>query len=99
MPGQGRAPEIGSEPIATDPGQDARVIPQAFVDAGDRAWKDLEPVVRRSLAGLLPGDVLEVATGDEQAIEALPTWCSVQGVALIHLEPGDGIVTFWIGKG
>jgi TusA-related sulfurtransferase len=85
--------EASSRPI---PSIDA--VPQAFVDAGDTPWPALEPIVRRTLASLLAGHVLELATGDPETMETLPGWCAGEGHTLINHEPGDGVIYFWIGK-
>ena len=72
--------------------------PQAFIDAGDLPWAQLEPTVRRVLAMLGPREVAELRTGDPTVIGAVEGWCEQCGHALIHLQPGDGVVTFWISK-
>jgi TusA-related sulfurtransferase len=73
-------------------------LPQSFVDAGDVPWTELEPLLRKALGELLPGEVLEVQSGDPETIVALPGWCAGEGATLIHTQPGDGRISFWIGK-
>jgi TusA-related sulfurtransferase len=72
--------------------------PQAFVDAGDVLWADLEPVLRRELAALQPDEVLELKSGDAATVVTLPGWCAGEGYVLIHIEPDDRIVSFWIRR-
>ena len=72
--------------------------PRVLIDAGDLAWPQLVVAVRRALAGLAPGEALEVASSDPQTLEILPGWCEDEGHTLIHRQPGDGFISFWIGK-
>lgn len=72
--------------------------PQAFIDAGDVSWPELEPLLRLRLAGLLPGDVLEVQAGSMPILDVLLVWCDQPGRTLLHREPSDGVIRFWIGK-
>jgi hypothetical protein len=73
-------------------------VPQAFVDAGDVPWPELEPLLTRQLAALFPGDVLELQSGDPDTLTAVPGWCAGNGFTLIHTQPGDGFVSFWLAK-
>jgi TusA-related sulfurtransferase len=75
-----------------------RGFPQAFVDAGDVPWPELQPLLVRQMAALPAGDVLELQSGDPETLSALPTWCSEEGYTLIHTAPGDGYVSHWLGK-
>jgi TusA-related sulfurtransferase len=77
---------------------DARSLPTAFIDAGDVPWPDLQPLIARGMAELLRGGVLELQSGDPETIMALPGWCAGEGHTLIHAQPGNGFVSFWIGK-
>lgn len=90
--------------VRSDPGVSAPTPlrpsrnPQAFIDAGDVPWPDLEPVLRRELATLQLDEVLELKSGDPATLMTLPGWCGGEGLTLIHAEPGAGCVSFWIGR-
>jgi TusA-related sulfurtransferase len=73
-------------------------LPQSFIDAGDVPWSELEPLLVRLVAEILPGEVLEVQSGDPTTLRALPCWCAGEGHTLIHAQPGNGHISFWIGK-
>jgi TusA-related sulfurtransferase len=73
-------------------------LPHTFVDAGDVPWLDLRPLLHQALSDLLPCEVLEVQSGDPETLTILPGWCAGEGHTLIHTQPGDGHVSFWIGK-
>lgn len=81
-----------------DPLLTARPVPRAFVDAGDLPWVQLEPILRRYAVTLAPGEVAELRTGDPLTIEVIDGWCEEHGHVLIHREPGDGVITFWVGR-
>ena len=85
-------PTVGPPLVGRQP------VPQAFVDAGDRPWPQLEPVIRRALASLVSGDVLELVSGDPSTIMVVADWCTVEGYVLLNCVPGDESVTYWIEK-
>lgn len=72
--------------------------PQVFIDGGDVPWFDLEPRLHHELAGLQSGEMLELQSGDPATIMTLPGWCAGEGYPLLHAQPGDGHVSFWIGR-
>lgn len=84
---------------ASPPGnRDWERAPHSFVDAGDVHWRELEGILRRVLGELATGQVLELVSGDAATLAAVPGWCGAEGHTLIHQEPGDGVISFWLGK-
>ena len=73
-------------------------VPQAFLDAGDLPWPKLAPVLRRALEDLDPGDLLELATGDTETMQALAVWCDGARYTVVHREPRDGAASFWVRR-
>ena len=51
----------------------------AFIDAAGEACGTLTPVIRKSLAPLHAGEVLEVLAHDPAAREGVPAWCRLTG--------------------
>ncbi len=57
-----------------------------FFDAGEMSCGDLALQLRKELAGLKPGAVLEVVALDLAAPEDLPAWCNLTGHSLLQME-------------
>lgn len=98
MNGDAAIPAQAADVPATAVRPTAPIPAVSFIDAGDMSWLELAPRLARSLAELLPGEVLELQTGDRDTILTLPGWCAGEGHTLIHTQPRDGVVSFWIGK-
>lgn len=52
------------------------------------------PVIRvqSAVAGLAPGDVLDVRATDPGALHDIPSWCRVHGHEVLETTTGDGEV-------
>jgi len=52
------------------------------------------PVIRvqSAVAGLAPGDVLDVRATDPGALHDIPAWCRVHGHEVLDTATGDGEV-------
>jgi len=71
----------------------------AFIDAAGEACGTLTPVIRKSLAPLHAGEVLEVLAHDPAAREGVPAWCRLTGHELVDSRDDDAQRTrFWIRK-
>ena len=59
------------------------------------------PVIRVQdrVAGLAPGDVLEVVATDPGAANDVPAWCKVNGHRVLDLREADGEVVIRIEVG
>jgi TusA-related sulfurtransferase len=96
--GEAAIPQSDASARDAAPWRGALALPATFVDAGDVSWSDLEPLLAQGMIELRPGEVMEVQSGDPATLMALPGWCAGEGHTLIHAHPGDGHVSFWIGK-
>ena len=54
--------------------------------------------VTPTLGELQSGHILELSSGDPETLMSLPDWCAGEGHALLHQAPGDGTISYWIGK-
>jgi tRNA 2-thiouridine synthesizing protein A len=59
------------------------------------------PVIRTQdrVAGLAPGDVLEVVCTDPGARSDIPTWCRINGHRMLDIVEADGeiVLTLQVG--
>ncbi len=56
-------------------------------DAGDMGCGDLVLELRARIAGLQPGQVLQLVARDPGAPADLPAWCRMTGHTLLRQEP------------
>lgn len=70
----------------------------SFLDAAGEACGTVTPVIRKALAALHGGQVLEVLTRDPATRLGVPAWCRLTGHELVaSQEDGQGS-RFWIRK-
>lgn len=53
----------------------------------------------RDMAGLRPGQILEVIGDDPGLLEDLPQWCAKAGHRLLTIEEDEGVIVCRIAKG
>jgi len=69
-----------------------------LVAYGD-ACATLTPLIKKRLAPMASGDVLEVRTDDRSAREAMPAWSRLTGNPILAVEEEDEQrTTFFVGK-
>ncbi|MBI3894914.1 MAG: ferritin-like domain-containing protein [Acidobacteria bacterium] len=73
-------------------------IPKAQADLGDLALHEGGAMLlRRAIAPLREGDLLEICGGSSELVEQLPAWCRQQGHRYLPLNKGAGF--HWIERG
>lgn len=73
---------------------DAPAEVHGVLDAGDRSCGDLAIALKRAVARLRGGEILQLLTRDPGARADVPAWCRVTGHRLLW---GDGS-TFYIQR-
>lgn len=53
----------------------------------------------RDIAGLQPGQVLEIAGDDPGLLEDVPAWCERAGHTLLEMEEEEGVIVCFVEKG
>lgn len=53
----------------------------------------------RDLAGLAPGQVLEIVGDDPGLLEDIPQWCAKAGHELLSIEEDEGVIVCRVAKG
>lgn len=66
--------------------QDIHPSADARIDAAGEACGTLTPAIRQALAGLAPGQVLDVLAHDPAARVGVPAWCRLTGHELLQTE-------------
>ena len=70
-------------------------VPTRTLAAPGLACISLTPLIRRTIAELEPGDVLEVQTDDPAAREGVPAWCRLTKNALVDTIEHDAVQTLF----
>ncbi|MCP5029528.1 MAG: sulfurtransferase TusA family protein [Actinomycetia bacterium] len=72
------------------------LIPDAVIDQPGLSCIDLSPLVKRTIADLATGQLLEVRSDDVGAREGLPSWCRLTGHTLLDTVEHDLIHTTFL---
>lgn len=70
----------------------------SFLDAAGEACGTVTPVIRKVLAGLGAGQVLEVLTQDPATRLGVPAWCRLTGHELVDTREDGASTRFWIRR-
>ncbi len=77
----------------------ASIIPRIVLDAGGESWAALIDLIKRRIAELPLGAVLEIVSLAVSTRVDVPLWCMDEGHEVVQvLEDGDS-TRFWIMKG
>ncbi|MBX5467229.1 MAG: OsmC family protein [Firmicutes bacterium] len=83
------SPDAAGDPVARPPYH-------AVVEGGDLdCGSGLLLIIRRAMAPLAPGQVLEVRSRERSVAEDLPAWCRMVGHEWVGAWPGDGQTTYY----
>ncbi|MCL6563762.1 MAG: OsmC family protein [Firmicutes bacterium] len=77
-------------------GGSPRPLYQAVVEGGDLdCGSGLLLIIRRAMAPLAPGQVLEIRSRERSVAEDLPAWCRMVGHEWVGAWPGPGNTTYY----